>query len=129
MALIEWRASLSSDLGSMDEDQPLQDILSAYLRAKYWELRYVINRLFLDFVLNVAPHLNGQSSVRQVALRTQRDLQGVELSVLEAISRMGQAEVLDACARCIAAALQGGVAFGRIPEQLPVTDTHSNASM
>lgn len=123
-----WRECLPSAFKWCDWDPPSSNILVAWLRAKYWEARYVVDRHFLDYALHIMPYVQSGYSVRDVALDAHGNpREKSEVRILEAIAVMVDDEVWAGCRRCIDAATQSTVAFDGIPGRLIVPDIHGTA--
>lgn len=128
MILDEWKQGLPPTMKWGDDDPPSSRILLARLQAKYWESMYVTNRPFLDYALHIMPHVQKGRSVKDIALDVHGNPRGeAEIRVLDAIGRMGDAEVLTASKRCVEAAIRSTVAFDNILGRLIVTNIHGTA--
>jgi hypothetical protein len=128
MILSKWTSTLPPNLKWVDNDPPPPGILSARLRAKYWEVRYTVNGTFLDYALHIMPHVKAGRSVKEAARdihRKPRDK--AEIHLFEAIERMGETEVSAACQRCIDAVMESAVALDGVLGRLIVTNIHSTA--
>lgn len=110
-----WRATLPDRLKWLDGDEVPSGLSEAWLRAKYYEAMYRINRPHLDFALNILPHLRDGRGVREVAVNMEgkRREEG-EVRLLEAIDGLHMNEVEEACHQCIKAATQTVTAFDRV---------------
>ncbi|KAK0850701.1 hypothetical protein LTR91_012315 [Friedmanniomyces endolithicus] len=124
----QWRDGLPPELKWDDDDEPPKDILSARLRAKYWGARYVVNRPFLDYALHIMPHVKDGKKVRAVAKDVHNNPRDdAEMHIFEAITTMSEGDVIQACHRCIGAAMQSTVALDGVPDRLIVTNIHGTA--
>jgi hypothetical protein len=121
-----WQRGLPASMSWDLDDLPPTDILHAQSRAKYWSLRYLINRPFLDFVLHSKPH------PRFGADRTASNSHGkprheAEFHLFRAISEMSAEEVQIGYETCIKAAEKSTTAFDSVLGRLIVTNIHGTA--
>jgi hypothetical protein len=121
-----WQRGLPASMSWDLDDLPPTDILHAQSRAKYWSLRYLINRPFLDFVLHIKPH------PRFGADRTASNSHGkprheAEFPLFRAISEMSAEEVQIGYETCIKAAEKSTTAFDSVLGRLIVTNIHGTA--
>jgi hypothetical protein len=121
-----WQRDLPASMSWDLDDSPPTDILHARWRARYWSLRYLINRPFLDYILQVKPH--PRSGVDKAV----PDFQGqtrheAEFHLFRAISGMSEEEVQIGYQTCIEAAAQSTVAFDNVPGRPIVTNIHGTA--
>ncbi|KAK5153445.1 hypothetical protein LTS14_007615 [Recurvomyces mirabilis] len=137
LLLHSWRESLPDGYKWDDKEKPVESILAARLRAKYYGMshfrascaRYLVNRPFLDYALHIMPAIKDGRSVREAA----RDVHGeprheADIHIFEAIQGMPESEIWRACRRCIEAAIQSTIAFDGVPEHdLIVTNIHGTA--
>lgn len=126
--LDRWRNQLPDTLRWDNDDTPSPDILHARLRAKYWEVRYVITRPFLDFAMHIMPFIKRPADVGRFAVDAKgytREL--AEVRLLEAIAGVPKNEIWEAVRSCIDAAMQSTVAFDGITDRVIVTNIHGTA--
>jgi hypothetical protein len=123
-----WRAMLPPDLNWIDDEPPPKGVLSARLRAKYWETRYLVNRPFLDYALHIMPYVKEGRTVEEGALDVNRKPRDkAEIHLFKAIELVREGEIWAACRRCIEAAMQSTVALDGVPDRLIVTNIHGTA--
>ncbi|KAK5108816.1 hypothetical protein LTR62_007790 [Meristemomyces frigidus] len=127
--LYSWRESLPVGYKWDDRDPPATCKLAARLRAKYYGARYLVNRPYLDYALHIMPGVQSGRTVREIA----KDVHGAprhaaDIHIFEAIWQMPEAEILQACKRCIEAAMQSTTALDGVPEdEMIVTNIHGTA--
>lgn len=105
--LLQWRATLPPDLKWRDGDRVASTVIGAQIRAKYYQMMYRIHLPFLDYALNIRPHLGRCQTVKEIAVNghpANRD--AADIRLLEAIDEMGANEIQGACYECITAATQ-----------------------
>jgi hypothetical protein len=121
-----WQKSLPASMSWDLDDLPPTDILHAQSRAKYWSLRYLINRPFLDFILHMKPHprfgTDGTASNSHGKPRHE-----AEFHLFRAISEMSAEEIQIGYQTCIKAAEKSTIAFDRVLGRLIVTNIHGTA--
>ena len=123
-----WRETLPHRLRWNDSDDPPSNILNARLRAKYWGMRYIINRPFLDFALHIMPHAKDGRTIESVAVDSQGNPRDkAEIHLFKAIKLFGEHEIWEASKRCVDAAMQSTIAFDGVPDRLVVTNIHGTA--
>jgi hypothetical protein len=121
-----WQESLPADMSWDLEDLPPTNILQARLRAKYWGARYLINRPFLDYILNIKPHPRFGAD-RTVSNSHGKPRHEAEFHLFRAISEMSVEEVQIGYQTCIKAAEKSTTAFDSVLGRLIVTNIHGTA--
>lgn len=121
-----WQKHLPADMSWNLEDAPPTNILHARLRAKYWGVRYLINRPFLDYILHIQPHprLAMAGVVLDPSRKSRRE---AEFHLFRAISEMSEEEVQIGYLTCIKAAENSTIAFDNILGRPIVTNIHGTA--
>ncbi|KAK4551597.1 hypothetical protein LTR86_011068, partial [Recurvomyces mirabilis] len=123
-----WRNSLPGALIWNNAAAPVEDVLSARLRGKYWEARYVMNRPFLDYALHISPFTKEGKAVREVACGVNSNRRDeAEICVFEAIASMPEDSIWKAYKRCIDTAMQSTMAFDCVPDRSTVSNIHGTA--
>jgi hypothetical protein len=121
-----WQEDLPANMSWCLHDSPPTDILHARFRAKYWSLRYLINRPFLDYVLHIKPH--PRSDANKVVPDSHRQPRSeAEFQLFRAISGMSEDEVERGYTTCIKAAEKSTIAFDRVLGRPIVTNIHGTA--
>jgi hypothetical protein len=98
--LQSWRKVLPPELQWKDDDSLSSDVLVARLRAKYYGAAYIINRPYVYLALHDNVPLDG---IRVMALRVKDLKASFDDDTIE--------DGLQACQRCIAAALYSTTAL------------------
>ena len=121
-----WQTHLPADMSWNLGDAPPTNILHARLRAKYWGLRYLINRPFLDYILHIKPHprLAAAGLISDFNRQPRRE---AEFHLFRAISEMSEEEVQVGYQTCIKAAENSTIAFDNILGRPIVTNIHGTA--
>lgn len=128
LILTQWRAQLPNELHWEDDEPPPSDILSARLRAKYWEVRYATRRPFLDLAMHILPYISSSVDVWQAVHDSNSAVRDVaDIRLLEAIADMSSSEVSTAVKSCIDAAMQTAMAFDGVSHRPIETNMHGIA--
>ena len=126
--VLDWRDTLPQGLKWLDGEKPPLCVFEAHTRAKYYQTIFKIHQPHLDFALNILPHLQDRSSVRDVVVKSHRKRRDVaDIRLLEAIREMDESELNEACHQCIEAATQVVTAFDGVSDCLTLPNLHEIA--
>lgn len=85
-----WQQTLPPQMAWDGSKLPPSDILSARLRAKYWGVRYIVNRPFPDYALHIMPHVDkGEKTIEEASVDADGNARvEAEINLFEAINGM-----------------------------------------
>jgi hypothetical protein len=118
-ALQDWKTLLPQHLQWDDKESVPPNLFQARLRAKYNYTLFKIWTPFLDYALNILPHLLDGSSVRQIAVYKKKNPYSEgDICRFESFVAMEISDIYKACNLCIGAATLSAYAYCRASSYL-----------